>query len=143
MLHRSLAVAGDLKYFQPHKPKKIIERAAEYTHGSTLGWMHFHAEANYRKQPAGWKAYSKANMDIFGQTASPWPMRHFETKLPGIWFAAGHHNPKLWGWGQWFVFRKWVLLTGSGVAAPLLTLYKRMRDNGFEIKNRGAVFGIE
>jgi hypothetical protein len=142
MLHRSLAAAGDAGHHAVHVPKKILERSAQYTHSTTLGWMHFHSEANYRKIHAGWKAYSKENMDIFGQTI-PFPVRHFETKLPGMWMGAGHHNPKQWGPYNWVLARKWWLITYGGAAMPMFTFYKRVHDNGFEVKNRGAVFGMD
>ena len=142
MLHRSLVTAGELKYFQPHKPQKVIERAAHYTQGSSLGWLHFHSEANYRKTHLGWKAYAKENMDIFGQNI-PYPVRHFEGKLPGMWMGGCHHNPKHWGAYNWKMARKWWLVTYGGAMVPMLTFYKRMKDNGFEQKNMGAVFGMD
>ena len=142
MLHRTLAAAGEVGYHKPHVAKKIIERQANYTHGSNLGSLHFHSEMNYRKVPAGWKAYNKNHMDVWGEAMNPLPHRHVETKLPGIWSGAGHHNPKQWGWMNMFVARKWWLITYGGSCVPILTYYKRMYDNGFEQKNMGAVFGI-
>ena len=142
MLHRTLAAAGDVAQHKPHVPKKVIERAAAYTASANLGCFHFHSEMNYRKKHAGWRTYTKANMDVWGEVANPYPVRHAETKFPGIWMGAGHHNPKQWGWMNMFVARKWWMVTYGGACVPLLGFYKRMYDNGFEQKNMGAVFGM-
>jgi hypothetical protein len=143
MLHRSLVVAGEVGYHKPHVAKKILERSATYTHNSNLQCVHYHKEMNYRKKPLGWKAYSKENMDIWGEAMNPLPWRHAETKFPGIWMGCGHHNPKQWGWAHMFVARKWWCITYGGSLVPLLTYWKRMNDNGFEQKNMGAVFGMD
>jgi hypothetical protein len=143
MLHRSLVATGGHGHGHGHHvPKKIIERSAQYTHSTTLGWYHFHPEANFRKRHLGFKAYSKENMDIFGQNI-PFPVRHFDTKAPGMWMGAGHHNPKQWGPCKWLGLRKWWMVSMGGTFMPMCTYYKRMSDNGFEHKNKGAVFGMD
>ena len=151
MLHRTLLQAGGDHahggghghgHIAAHTPQKIIERSALYTHGSSLGYLHFHAEPNFRKKPLGMQAYSWANMDIFGQVI-PAPFRHVETKIPGMWYGLGHMSMRTWGWMNMKMARKWWCVCLTGSAIPWLTLYKRQYVNGFQQKNRGAVFGMD
>lgn len=139
MLHRTLTAPGEVGYHQPHVPKKVIERSAAYTHSSTLGHIHFHKEANYRKKPLGFAAYSMKNMDIWGNQSMP--LRHIETKMPGTWFAGGHVPLAFNYRGR--MARKWFAVYGGGVGMAMLNYTWRMHKNGWELRNRGAVYGME
>jgi hypothetical protein len=116
-------------------------RAAGYAHSNTLGWVHFHKEMNYRKTPLFWQAYSNKNMDCWAAWQTMGPVRHVETKAPGMWFGAGHMSKRHWGFLMWRVGGKWFLSTGAGFCFGIFVWIRRMALNGFQVKNAGAVTG--
>ncbi len=148
MLHSTFKSMGDHgAHGHSAEPVKvhIIERSAAYTHTSSLGWMHFHMEPNFRKKPLGWKAYSAQNLDVFAPFHVGLPRRHAEKAVfPGLWSGWGHMNARHFGWCNIKVARKWWMAGWFPFAVALFLFWYRIGyKQNWETKNKGAVSGME
>lgn len=121
-----------------------IERAGAYLRFSTLR-MHPHHEPNYRARPVGWKGWnSKQYMDPWAPFALTTPVRHVDRPFSGIWFGMGHFALKnFFGPLHWKFWLRVSFLGVVGWIYALGTYALRMHRNGWEWKNRGAVFSME
>ncbi|CBZ23435.1 conserved hypothetical protein [Leishmania mexicana MHOM/GT/2001/U1103] len=121
-----------------------IERAGAYLRFSTLR-VHPHHEPNFRACPVGWKAWnSKQYMDPWAPYPLTSPVRHVDRPFSGMWFGMGHFalknffgpfHWKFWARVSFFGTLGWVYSLGSYAL--------RMHRNGWEWKNRGAVFSMD
>ena len=99
---------------------------------------HGHKEMNYRKKALGWKAYYQC--DSFAPFQVMLPRYHVETVYPGRWFGAGHYNMK----EKWWTFGIQGFATiGGGLGIGYFQYWVRMHRNGWVIKNKGAITGID
>ncbi|EPY23846.1 hypothetical protein STCU_07424 [Strigomonas culicis] len=121
-----------------------IERASPNLRFSTLR-LHKHEEGNFRARPMGWKAWnSKQFMDPFAPFALTTPVRHVDRAFSGIWFGMGHFALKnFFGPLNWKFALRLSIWGVAGIAVALLTWALRMHRNGWEWKNRGAVYSME
>lgn len=121
-----------------------IERAAPYLRFHTLR-LHAHHEPNFRARPVGWKAWnSKQYMDPWAPYPLTSPVRHVDRPFSGIWFGLGHFAIKdYFGVFSWKLWARLSFLGTVGWTYALGTYALRMHRNGWEWKNRGAVFAME
>ncbi|AAZ12770.1 uncharacterized protein TEOVI_000529600 [Trypanosoma equiperdum] len=121
-----------------------VTRAAPYTRFSTLR-LHGHKEPNFRARPAGWKGWNDPKLqDPWAPFAQQSPCRHVERQGAGCWFAMGHFALKdFFGVLHWRFWARIAIWGGSGMSIALWTYALRMHRNGWEWKNRGAVFAME
>ena len=144
MLHTVLRRSGShAAHNEGHKTAAVtIDRMAKYMAWSSLAPIHHANEPNYRKEPLGWQAYCPENMD--NHAAFPYcdPPRHLEKPIsPGSWFGMAHWSIKRYGVFKWFVLSSWMQYIG--VFLGLWLYFGRMRWNGWQIKNRGAIRGYD
>ena len=123
-----------------------LERAAAYMQRTHIPGFHFHNEPHYRKNPLGWAAWNNAKYtDPYAPYQLHTPTRHidrgpfFGTQFGFAHFSGMKHaGPFAWR------FRVRVSALGvAGILISLLMYYFRMWRNGWQWKNRGAVFGTD
>ena len=144
MLHHTLRRAGDHAAHGDHHKAAVlnIERQAHYTTYNNLGLVHHHNEPNYRKKPAGWAAFNNPKL-IDPMEAFPFqtPIRHVDRTGAGMWFGMGHFNPKMFShWQGFWRFHFWGI---AGSLTWMMVYARKMSLNGWQQKNRGAVFGTD
>ena len=123
------------------------ERAAPYISNSNLCGIHAHAELNFRKRPplGAFKAWGPPYADPYAPFQQITPRRHISKTLESFWFAGGHiaMKPGFFGIGNYKIFRWFQGINLVGVSLALFTYWKKMSVNGWDWKNKGAVFGME
>lgn len=121
-----------------------IERAGHYLRFNTLK-MHPHKEGNFRARPVGWKGWnSKEYQDPWAPFMLTSPLRHVDRQFAGIWFGMGHFAIKdFFGPLSWKLALRLSFWGIGGWSFALGTYFLRMYKNGWEWKNRGAVFEME
>lgn len=121
-----------------------IERAAPYLKFNTLR-MHTHHEPNFRARPVGWKGWnSKQYQDPWAPFPMTSPVRHVDRLFCGIWFGMGHFAIKnFFGPFSWKLAARLSFWGVAGWTYALGTYALRMHRNGWQWKNRGAVFEME
>ncbi|KAH9588794.1 hypothetical protein LSM04_007845 [Trypanosoma melophagium] len=125
-------------------PVAAIDRAAPYMRFNTLR-MHAHHEPNYRARPAGWAGWNdKRLQDPYAPFAQQSPCRHVDRMFAGIWFGMGHFALRnFFGPLHWRFAARLMFWGVAGWLYALWTYGLRMHRNGWEWKNRGAVFAME
>ncbi|KAF8284771.1 hypothetical protein TcYC6_0042340 [Trypanosoma cruzi] len=125
-------------------PVAALERAAPYTRFNTLR-MHAHREGNFRARPAGWRAWrDPALQDPYAPFVMQSPTRHVDRQGAGMWFGMGHFAMKnFFGILHWRLAMRLSIWGILGFAIPGATYALRMHRNGWEWKNRGAVFAMD
>ncbi|RNF05559.1 hypothetical protein TraAM80_04498 [Trypanosoma rangeli] len=125
-------------------PVAAIERAAPYTRFNTLR-LHAHHEPNFRAQPAGWRGWTDPKLqDPYAPFMLQSPVRHVDRQCAGMWFGMGHFALKnFFGICHWRFALRIAFWGVGGWAFSLGTYALRMHRNGWQWKNRGAVFAMD
>mmetsp|Transcript_29016 Transcript_29016/g.33527 ORF Transcript_29016/g.33527 Transcript_29016/m.33527 type:complete len:144 (+) Transcript_29016:31-462(+) len=143
MLAKTLRRAGDHGSHVPAISK--LDRVASYMAGAQIT-VHPHEEPNFRKRPVGWAGWNSPKYtDPFAPFVQQTPVRHVDRgAFFGMWFGMGHFALKnFFGPLHW---KFWLRVAFCGVAGwgAALALYSlRMWKNGWQWKNRGAVYGLD
>ncbi|CAD2222445.1 hypothetical protein AGDE_00223 [Angomonas deanei] len=107
--------------------------------------LHAHKEGNFRVKPMGWKAWnSKQFKDPFAPFELTTPTHHLDRPFSGAWFGFGHFALKnFFGPLHWKFALRLSFWGIGGLGVGLFTYGLRMHRNGWEWKNRGAVFSMD
>lgn len=145
MLHNTLRKKG--AHEAVHVAHLHSDRVAKYASYSNFCGIHVHAEPNYRSTPMtkGFKAWGPPQQDCFAPFQQTTPRRHISKTFDSVWFAGGHiaMKPGFFGPLNWRVWRGFVMFNWIGVTLGMGTYLKRMYQNDWDWKNKGAVFGME
>lgn len=123
-----------------------IDRAAPYMATMSMNNFHAHAEPNFRKRPVGWAGWANPKYcDPYQPYMQQTPVRHVDRgSFNGMWFGMGHFAIKNhFGFMHW---KMWLRLAFCGVTGLVVSAFVyclRMSRNGWQWKNRGAVFGLD
>lgn len=123
-----------------------IDRTAPYFNHSKIVGFHAHHEPNFRKAPVGWAGWNSPKyQDPFAPYMQQTPVRHVEKgAMFGMWFGMGHFALKnFFGPLHWKFWARTGGIGFCGWSAALFFYSVRMSKNGWQWKNRGAVFGME
>lgn len=121
-----------------------IDRAAPYLRFNTLR-LHSH-EANFRARPMGRKAWtSKEFNDPFAPFSTQTPCRHVDRSMSGMWYGLGHISLKknIFGYFNWRFRVRLMFIGAVGWIYGFVTYAQRMYRNGWEWKNKSAVFALD
>lgn len=147
MLHSSLInkdahpEAGQIAPRVAANNRNARKAMAGYAQSWNLGWIHLHSEMNYRKKELGYAAYTYKHTDYYAPWQTTSPCRHIQKPLPGSWFGAGHWNCYLNHNVAWKLWTRSFICLGS--LYPIYAHWRRMTRNGWQVKNKAAVYGID